>query len=350
VTDGEGRKGKAFPSAWSRYSDPATELDVIRLTAASVSSALPAYYSRAVSRDSARLLFSSDLSGARQAFEMNLKSGAATQLTEAEGLDRVSLSFLPGDRAFCYAAGRGVYSASLATLNARLVYSVPAPWELGSGLSVDSTGARLFLVERLGERRRLRVVPRAGGEPHSALETTAGISDPIPCPGRTWILYRQGAEALWLIDYAGASNRRLPLAPGRIGPAQWSPEGGRVLYLSSPEDPSRLSEIREYDPARGADQLVGQTSQYAHFGFNRDTSVFVGASRSLASPVVVLMLRVNGRELTLCEHRASRPETVAPIFAPDAQRIYFQSDRDGQPALYGVPVERLVEKIEAGRW
>jgi oligogalacturonide lyase len=78
--------------------------------------------------------------------------------------------------------------------------------------------------------------------------------------------------------------------------------------------------------------------------------VFVGASRSLASPVVVILLRINGRELTLCEHKASHPETVAPIFAPDAQRIYFQSDRDGKPAIYFVPVDRLVEKIEAGRW
>jgi oligogalacturonide lyase len=34
------------------------------------------------------------------------------------------------------------------------------------------------------------------------------------------------------------------------------------------------------------------------------------------------------------------------MFAPDAQRIYFQSDMHGKPALYSVHVERLVEKIE----
>ena len=66
----------------------------------------------------------------------------------------------------------------------------------------------------------------------------------------------------------------------------------------------------------------------------------------MASPTVLIMLRLTRRELTLCEHRAHHPETVAPRFAPDAQRIYFQSDLHGKPALYSVHVERLVEKIE----
>jgi oligogalacturonide lyase len=89
---------------------------------------------------------------------------------------------------------------------------------------------------------------------------------------------------------------------------------------------------------------VAKTSQFAHFGFNRDTSVFVGASRNAASPTVLILLRVTRRELTLCEHKASHPEAVAPVFAPDSQRIYFQSDRDGKPAIYCVHAEKLVEK------
>jgi oligogalacturonide lyase len=32
------------------------------------------------------------------------------------------------------------------------------------------------------------------------------------------------------------------------------------------------------------------------------------------------------------------------VFAPDSQRIYFQSDRDGHPAIYCVHAEKLVEK------
>jgi oligogalacturonide lyase len=36
------------------------------------------------------------------------------------------------------------------------------------------------------------------------------------------------------------------------------------------------------------------------------------------------------------------------LFSPDSQKIHFQSDRDGKPAIYGMGVERLVEKTEAG--
>jgi len=74
----------------------------------------------------------------------------------------------------------------------------------------------------------------------------------------------------------------------------------------------------------------------------------VGASRNAASPTVLLLLRLTRRELTVCEHKASRPEMVAPRFAPDSQRLYFESDRDGKPAIYCVHVERFVEKTDEG--
>jgi len=136
------------------------------------------------------------------------------------------------------------------------------------------------------------------------------------------------------------------LAPGGTGTAHWSGDGKTLLYLNFPEDPTQLNTIREYAPDTQTDKLVAKTSQYVDFGCNRDTSVFVGASRNAASPVVLIMLRLTRRELTLCEHRSSHPDMVAPQFAPDAQRIYFQSDRHGKPALYCLHVERLVEKIE----
>ena len=72
----------------------------------------------------------------------------------------------------------------------------------------------------------------------------------------------------------------------------------------------------------------------------------VGASRNAASPTILIMLRSVRRELTLCEHRASHPDQVSPMFSPDAQRIYLQSDRHGKPAIYSLHVERLVERID----
>jgi oligogalacturonide lyase len=59
-----------------------------------------------------------------------------------------------------------------------------------------------------------------------------------------------------------------------------------------------------------------------------------------------LLLRTTQRELTMCEHRASNPGVVAPVFSADSQQIFFQSDKQGKPAIYRVHVERFVEKTE----
>jgi len=343
-----GAKGAVFPSAWRRYTDASTELAVYQLTDPAGAAALPAYYNRAVSRNSASLLFRSDRSGSPQAFLMDLRSGGTRQLTQTEDLDGDSLTLLPGDRSFCFFAGRRLCVTGLASLSERTVYSIPEGCERGAGLSVTPDGLHALFIEREGGLHRLRLAPLAHGEARSVLEAPNAMADPIARPQREEVLYRQGDAALWLAKADGSGNSKLRLAPGRIGPANWSPSGETVLYLSFPEDRTQLNAIREYAPDTDSDKLVAKTSQYAHFGFNRDTSVFVGASRNAASPTVLIMLRVNGRELTICEHKASRPEMVAPIFSPDAQHIYFQSDRGGKSAIYSARVERLVEKIQDG--
>ena len=38
---------------------------------------------------------------------------------------------------------------------------------------------------------------------------------------------------------------------------------------------------------------------------------------------------------------------TAPRFSHDTQRLYFQSDRDGKPAIYGLHMEKFLEKTEA---
>jgi oligogalacturonide lyase len=48
--------------------------------------------------------------------------------------------------------------------------------------------------------------------------------------------------------------------------------------------------------------------------------------------------------MVLCEHRSKNPEAVSPAFSPNSQRVYFQSEREGNYCLYSVNVEPLVEK------
>jgi oligogalacturonide lyase len=35
---------------------------------------------------------------------------------------------------------------------------------------------------------------------------------------------------------------------------------------------------------------------------------------------------------------------VCPVFSPDSQNVYFRSDRHGKPAIYGMHLDKLIEK------
>ena len=339
-------KGENFTAEARRYSDPTTEFDVIRLTDPAYSSTLPAYYNRAIARSSAWMIFCCDRTGSPQAFRMDLKTGHMRQLTGVEDLDGLSLTLTPDNRSFCYAAGRSVFLSNLTTLHERALYEIPEGWNRGAGVSVGPDGTHAIFAESKADASRLRMVPFAAGAPRTVIEAPFPISDAQARPLRAQVLYRQGNEALWLVNMDGQQNRKLKLAPGRIGTAEWANDGKTILYLNFPDDPKQLNAIREYSPDTNTDKLVAKTSQYASFGFNRDSSVFAGESANKASPVVLIMLRLTRRELTLCEHRSSNPAAAAPLFSPDSQRIYFQSDREGKPALYCMHVEKLVEKTD----
>jgi oligogalacturonide lyase len=345
----KGQKGQMFEAEVERYPDPVTEIQVYRLTDPSYSSTLPGRYNRVISRNSGMLLYCSDRTGSPQAFRMDLKSGDSQQLTESEGLDGNSLTLLPDSRSFCFFAGRTLYAANVGNLRERPVYTVPEGWELTSAPHAMSDGAHVLLAERRAGVSRLRTVGLAQGVARTILEAPLEIADPVERPQHAQLSYRQQGKGVWLAAADGKGTSELKLAGGGTGPGFWSADGKTLLYLNFPEEPGQLNAIREYSPETQMDKLVAKTSQYASFAPNRDGTVYVGASRNAASPTILIMLRSVRRELTLCEHRASRPDQVSPMFSPDAQRIYFQSDRHGKPAIYSLHVERLVEKIdEAG--
>jgi oligogalacturonide lyase len=342
----EGRKGEIFPSEAFRYPDPLTEIEVYRLTFPDYSSTLTEYYNRGISNNSNWMLCGSNRGGSLQGFRLDLKSGEMKQMTQAEGLDPSTLTLLPDNRSFCYLAGRSVYVAIVSNLKERQLYEVPEGWEPSGGMSVGPDGTHVTLVERRGDTSRLRMVTMVQGMARTVIESPFPMSAPIARPMRAQILYRQGAEALWLVNSDGTQNRKLKLAPGGIGTPNWATDGKTILYLNFPDDHTQLNNLREFTPDTGADKMIGKTSQFAAFGANRDATVFVGASRN-SSPDVLLLLRAGHSERTMAEHKASNPEAVAPLFSPDSQRIYFQSDRHGKPAIYSMHVEKLVEKTDA---
>jgi oligogalacturonide lyase len=341
-------KTRTFPSESRRYPDGATELEVFRLTDPANASFLPAYYNRALTRRGQSMFYVSTRTGAAQAFRMNLRSGESVQLTDIPALDGSTLTLTPDERNMCFFDGPSLRHVILGKMRDRVVYSVPDGWRRTAGASVTGDGVFVLFAEAREGVSRLRLIGLAKSSAAIVLEAPAEITHAVSRPGRNQVMYRQADGSIWVAQYDGRENRRLKTPAGSIGPAHWAPDGTSVLYLHYPEDRRQLNAIREYTLDDDRDVLVGKTSQFVHFGVNGDGSVFAGASRNAASPHLLLFLRAAKRELTLCEHHASDPTAVAPIFSADSQRVFFQSDMHGKPAIYRVRVDQFVEKTESG--
>lgn len=337
--------GDGFEADRKRFLDPATEFEVVRLTDSSYTSYLPPAYGRPLSKKGVTLLFSSDRAGTMQAFRMEVKTGVSKQLTNAKSIDPASLNMLPDDRGMCYFDEGTLYSLPFNTLKPRSVYETPVGWEHTGGFAVAEDGMYATAIEKRGGRSRLRLVPMMKGVAVTLAEADGVIEAPQPRPKRASVLYRANG-GLWLVHYDAQQNRRLKTGEGNCGPAYWSPDGRTALYLNFPSDKTKLNNIRESVVDTGDDYHVANTSQFVNFARNTNASVFVGASGSKASPHVLLLLRMTRREFTLCEHRASDPKIVAPVFSPTSQRIYFESDKHGKPAIYTMSVEKIIEPTE----
>jgi oligogalacturonide lyase len=320
---------------FQRYADPATELEVVRLTSPAFASGLATTHLRQFTKRSDALIYWSERDGTRQLYRLDLKAGESKQLTEATALDTVNFSLSPDDRYLYYFDGPMLQSVSSSALKPRELYRIPNGASSG-GISIATDGSVLFAegssIIRVGLRKNGPI-----------LDAQAPIDLVLARPHRTQIAWRSNG-VLWLANEDGGNRRQISLEAGTVKHALWAPSGKTLLYLHVPDDPKQLVSLREASPEDGTDKQVARTSQYATFAPNSDASVFAGASRSKASSYILILLRVTRRELALCEHHASDPSVVSVVFAPDSQNIIFVSDRHGKPALYRVPVERFVEE------
>ncbi len=339
-------KGDLLPSEAVRYADPATEFPVLRLTDPSHTSLLPAYFGRPISRRANFLLYSNDRSGEFQAYRMDLKTGQSRQLTSAKLLETSSVTLMPDEKSCCYVADGVVSQVNFSNSRVREICRVSDGFQAGNGFSVSEDGLYAFMTERKPGKSRLRIVSFAKSTATTIVESDEEITDPEPRPRRAGLLYRLGGRELHVVNYDGAQNQKLRTQVGGLGPALWSSDGRTVEYLGLPEDRKRLNSIREYAADANEDRLLAPTSQYVHFGRNADSSVFVGSGGSKASPYLLLLVRAVKRELTLCEHKASDPRMVAPIFSPNSQKVFFHTDRHGKLAIYSMGLDRLVEETE----
>ncbi len=337
------QKGQVFAGEGVRYLDPATEFPVERFTDPQYASYWPLPYARAIARRGAFFLFSSDRGDGLQAFRYELKTGEVKQLTAAAKLHTGTLNLLPEERAFVYLDGQSIFLSLLATLKEREVYRIPDGWEAGDGFSISGDGVHIVMVEKQGSKSRLRLIAVSNGLATTVVEHEGELRHPQTRPRRGSILYQRDTM-LSLINYDGKNNLALATITPSPGAATWSADGRVVSYLA-PKGNSVY--LREVVPDTRQDKEISLTSQFHNFQRNVDGAVLVAASRSIAQPYILIMLRQTKRELTVCEHKSSDPKSVTPVFSPTSQRIYFQSDRHGKPAIYSIVVDKFIEKTES---
>jgi len=337
-------KGRWFESDRKKVVDAATDFTLVRLTDPGYASRLPSSGLRYVARSEAFLLYSCDRGGSLQVYRLELATGRQQQLTESGSPDPNTPGLMPDDGSFCYFDGPSLRRVSLKNLREKELYRVPEGWRRGEGFSLARDGSYAALVEEREELRRLRLVRISSGKAVTLVEGSQLLADPLLRSRREGVLYRQEPDTLILAGLEGRGSRRLPLLPGHLGHFIWAPDGKSIFYLHRADGKGGASVLREHRLDSGADQALAETSAFVAFSVNGDASVFVGASGSLAAPYILLLLRSGHRELALCEHRASDPAQAAPVFSPDSQRVYFQSNREAQWVVYCAPVDRLVER------
>jgi oligogalacturonide lyase len=324
----------------TRFYDPVTENIVARLTDPRTNSRLPALQNRFVSARNHFLLFSSDRSGRMAPFHLDLRTGALRQLARPERLDPKSLCMDEKERWLYFLDGQSLNEVALGNLRRRTIAEGVTAFAMGA------SGADLVVVK---DRRLQRL------EAGKAVPVAGNATGAIVRPGATgcafWRDEPRPKMEFWYSPFPPPEQEPKLLTSGAVVNPIWAPHGESLLFLREivipPRDagaePITTAEIHEVSISSGIDLRIASTSQFAAFTPNANGSVYVGASRSKAQPTVLLLLHATGREFTLCEHKASDAAAVSPVFSPNSQRVYFQSDREGKWVLYSVNVEKLIE-------
>lgn len=373
----KGAQGSRFDHEAVELTDELTGRALDRLTDLKVLFHFPHYHHRFLAANNRSLILGGEADGTRQIHYHDLRRNRTTQLTGGEGTFPYSATMDDDEKELFYLQGDGLNRSSLNGRGHHQVFRCAGGWRFTGHMSV-SKGARTAAVVEIREddyrdspaeqiaarpQCRIRVVDLAGGKDRVAVTARAWLTHPQFRPGRRELLYMQespgdnGAQAYW----SGMDERNAkPLRPydgGRIERAYWALGGGEARFVHFPDETLRGATIRGVTPETGAERRIARCSAFGWLRENADGSAYVGASKRPSGPNVYVLFPSLDREITLCEHGASgKPYPIAgtdaldyscaspeTAFSHDSQWIYFTSDREGQPAVYRMKVEDLVE-------
>jgi oligogalacturonide lyase len=300
------------------------------LTSPASAALLPLPENRFVSIKDRFVVISSNRSGAFAPYQVDLRSGLVRQLTDTAKLRPRSLMLDATERNLLFLDGTDLRVYSFGSKRVRTLSEGVDGFTMGNDFRPDNKAEPGNLVVLRGDK-----VQNLRGD----VIASDGFTSCLLSPDNSTVLLQRGAgtdvEFLFAGSRAAGSGVK-SLAKGPISNPFWTADSQAIAYL-------REFEIRQVSVPDGHDELIAKTTMFAAFAPNRDGSVFVGASRSKAQPSVVIMVRSGRSELVLCGHRATDAAAVTPVFSPDSRRVYFQSDWQGNSAIFSVNTETIVE-------
>lgn len=380
---GAAGRGTRIDTPREELLDGLTGRDLFRLTDPAVLHHLPGHNHRFIARNNSFLLVAAEHGGERHIHRLDLKRKRLTQLTQGNGVHPYAAHLRANDRGFYYLQGGDLIQADLNGGGRRHHYSCPAGWVFTGDLDISRSERYAALVEmsadhwepsraRQFERQplcRIRIVEidrkRAGGPSWIAAEEKRWLSKPRFRPWRSQVLYvREGPwhkvrRRLHLVNLDGTGKTSVRPTKGeeRLGQSYWPPDGARLRFVHFPEANGWKATIRSVHPESRQETTEAPCSAFGWLDENSDGTAIVGASRRPSGPNMYVLFPKMRREITLCEHQSSlKAYPIAgtdrvdpfsavpkPALSADSSWLYFVTDREGLPAVYGMQVDDLVE-------
>lgn len=371
------------------YDDDLTGRLVKRLTSPDYWSHHQYFYFNMWTPDSRRVVISSNREdGIWRQYLVDVETGRGVCLNDLRQ-GRANMADVSRDgKTMLYSAGRELRRLDLADLSARTLYTQPEPWTAGSvyyGPTADhsravmvemhkddhipaKTGWDAFTTQFEAKPRcRLVEVDLRTGDSEVLLEDRCWFGHPNYRPnGKTIMFCHEGPwelvdSRLWFIDPDGSNlregrKRRPDIPPGksaeRWGHEYWLADSSRVAYEYYTSRGATKTSINLLDPDTLQEDVLMESSRYAHFISNRDNTLIVGDGHPDYGGAIFIVDVGRRKEKAICHHgssmkpyidpRSGRPDTqiVHPhaCFSPDSSKIVYSSDMHGAPAAYVVAV------------
>ena len=204
------------------------------------------------------------------------------------------------------------------------------------GAVAETRSGSLVWVDRKGHEEPVAAPPRMYGVPRLSPDSTRVAITIVD----------QGDSEIWIWDFAREALRRLTFSPGLDGGPLWTPDGRRIIYMSTRSGvPNVYSQAVEGGGA--ADPLAASALPQWPTSITRDGRLF-GFQNSPGIPREILLLDTDPTR----PGAGTGPPVQAlfrgnfPEISPDGRYLAYQSDESGRMEVHVRPFPQ----VDSDRW